>query len=97
MESVESLIQTETGPRHVVQGTFRGTQIEVVAGYSISNDEWLLHVYIHNTQGRSDRLTECPTTHSAGSLQDAFDQGLKMAVKHLSANAAGEPAASVPP
>ncbi|WP_181360504.1 hypothetical protein [Variovorax sp. WS11] len=31
MESVENLEQTETGPRHVIQGIYQGTRIEVIA------------------------------------------------------------------
>ncbi|MDR6536368.1 hypothetical protein [Variovorax soli] len=83
MESVENLEQTETGPRHVIQGTYQGTRIEVIAGYSIDADEWLFHVYLHHSQGHADRLTELPTSHRANSLQDAFDQGLKLAMSHL--------------
>jgi hypothetical protein len=82
MESIENLEQTETGPRHVIQGTYQGTRIEVIAGYSIHADEWLFHVYVHHSQGRADRLTELPTSHRAKSLQDAFDHGLKLAVSH---------------
>jgi len=83
MENIENLEQTETGPRHVIQGTYQGTRIEVIAGYSIDADEWRFHVYLHYSQGSTDRLTELPTRHRAGSLQDAFDQGLKLAVSQL--------------
>ena len=83
MERVENLVQVETGPRHVVHGTYRGTRIEVIAGYSIEADEWLFHVYVHNSEGRADRLTDLPTHHRARSLQEAFDQGLELAVFHL--------------
>lgn len=38
MESVENLEQTETGPRHVIQGTYQGIRIEVIAGYSIASE-----------------------------------------------------------
>ena len=83
MERVENLTQVETGPRHVVHGTYRGARIEVIAGYNIEADEWLFHVYVHHSQGQADRLTALPTRHRARSLQDAFDQGLELAVSHL--------------
>lgn len=83
MEQIENLIQVETGPRHVIQGTYQGVRIEVIAGYSIDTDEWLFHVRLHDNQGRADRLTGCPTTHRAHGLQDAFDLGLELAVSHL--------------
>lgn len=85
MEQIENLVQVETGPRHVIQGTYRGVRIQVIAGYSIETDEWLFHVYLHDNQGRADRLTDLPTSYRAHSLQNAFDQGLELAVSHLKA------------
>jgi len=83
MERVENLVQVETGPRHVVQGTYRGARIQVIAGYSIATDEWLFHVLLHDSQGRADRITDLPTTHKAHSLQEAFDQGIELALSNL--------------
>ena len=85
MEQIENLVQVETGPRHVIQGTYQGVRIQVIAGYSIESDEWLFHVYLHDNQGRADRLTDRPTSHRAHSLQDAFDQGLELGLSHLKA------------
>jgi hypothetical protein len=39
---VENMVQTETGPRHVMQGAYLGARIEVVAGYDIGTDGWLV-------------------------------------------------------
>lgn len=83
MEKIENLLQTETGPRHVMQGTYQGTRFEVVAGYDIREDQWMYHVYVHQNQGRTDRLTETPTQHKANSLHEAFDLGMKLATGHL--------------
>ena len=85
MEQIENLVQVETGPRHVIQGTYQGARIQVIAGYSIETDEWLFHVYLHDNQGRTDRLTDLPTSHRAHSLQSAFDQGLELGMSRLKA------------
>jgi hypothetical protein len=80
---VANLVQTETGPRHALQGSYHETRIEVVAGYDIKSDEWLFHVYLHNNQGRTDRLTEMPTRSTARSLHAAFQSGMETAARHL--------------
>ncbi|HSV61231.1 MAG TPA: hypothetical protein VLJ19_20260 [Variovorax sp.] len=80
---VENMVQTETGPRHVMQGTYLGVRIEVVAGYDIETDGWLYHIYVSRSSGQTDRLSEIPTKHRAKSLDSAFDQGFELAVKYL--------------
>jgi len=80
---VENMVQTETGPRHVMQGTYLGTRIEVVAGYDIQTDGWPFHVYLHQSGGQTDRLSNRPTQYWAGSLDSAFDRGFELAVRHL--------------
>lgn len=80
---VENMVQTETGPRHVMQGTYLGARIEVVAGYDIATDGWLFHVYVSRSSGQSDRLSDMPTKYRAKSLDSAFDQGFELAVQHL--------------
>ena len=87
MEEIENLLQTETGPRHVMQGTYQGTRFEVVAGYDIREDQWMFHVYLHHNQGGTDRLTETPTQHKASSLHEAFDHGMKLATGRLATRA----------
>ncbi|WP_038214490.1 hypothetical protein [Xenophilus azovorans] len=91
-ERVVNIVQTETGPRHALQGTYQGTRIEVVAGYDISLDDWLFHVYLHTHQGRTDRLTDIPTRSTARSLQAAFQQGLEAAMRYLDQEAQREQA-----
>lgn len=83
---VENMVQTETGPRHVMQGTYLGTRIEVVAGYDIRTDGWPFHVCMHLSGGQTDRLSDRPTQYWAESLDSAFDQGFEMAVRHLTPN-----------
>ena len=80
---VENMVQTETGPRHVMQGTYLGARIEVVAGYDIETDGWLFHIYVSRSSGQTDRLSEIPTKCRAKSLDSAFDQGFALAVKYL--------------
>ena len=80
---VENMVQTETGPRHVMQGTYMGARIEVVAGYDIQSDGWLFHIYVSKSSGQTDRLSEIPTRYRAKSLDSAFDQGFEQAVQHL--------------
>ena len=80
---VENMVQTETGPRHVMQGTYLGTRIEVVAGYDIQTDGWPFHIYVHRSDGQTDRLSDRPTQYRAESLDRAFDQGFEVAVRHL--------------
>lgn len=80
---VENMVQTETGPRHVMQGTFSGARIEVIAGYDILTDGWPFHICIHQSGGQTDRLSSRPTTLWAESLDSAFDQGFELAVRHL--------------
>lgn len=41
---IEHIVQTESGPRNVLQGMYRGTKIEVVSGYDIAQDGWPFHV-----------------------------------------------------
>ena len=83
---VENMVQTETGPRHVMQGTYLGARIEVVAGYDIQTDGWLFHIYVSRSSGQTDRLGEYPTRYRAKSLDGAFDQGFELAVQHLTPN-----------
>lgn len=80
---VENMVQTETGPRHAMQGTFKGARIEVVAGYDITTDGWPFHVYISRASGQTDHLGENPTKYAAKSLQSAFDHGFDLAVQFL--------------
>lgn len=80
---VENMVQTETGPRHVKQGTFMGARIEVVAGYDIQTDGWPFHIYLHQSSGQTDQLSAVPTQFRAKSLNSAFDQGFELAVQHL--------------
>ena len=83
---VENMVQTETGPRHVMQGTYLGVRIEVVAGYDIETDGWLFHIYVSRSSGQTDRLSDLPTKYWAKSLDSAFDQGFELAVRHLTPN-----------
>lgn len=80
---VENMVQTETGPRHAMQGTYLETRIEVAAGYDIQTDGWLFHVYLNRSSGETERLSELPTKHHARSLDSAFDQGFELAVQYL--------------
>jgi len=80
---VENMAQTETGPRHAMQGTYLGSRIEVVAGYDIQTDRWLFHIYVHKRSGQTDRVGELPNKYWAKSLDSAFDQGFELAVRHL--------------
>lgn len=84
--TVENMVQTETGPRHVMQGTYLGTRIEVVAGYDIQMDGWPFHIYVHQSGGQTDRLSDRPTKYWAESLDSAFDQGFELAVRQLTPN-----------
>jgi hypothetical protein len=77
------MVQTETGPRHAMQGTYSGARIEVVAGYDIHTDAWLFHVYVNRSSGQAEHLGEVPTTYKAKSLDSAFDQGFEKAVQYL--------------
>lgn len=83
---VENMLQTETGPRHVMQGTFLGARIEVVAGYDIQTDGWPFHVYLHQSNGQTIRLSKVPTAYFASSLDRAFDKGFELAVTQLTAD-----------
>jgi len=80
---VENMVQTETGPRHVMQGTYLGARIEVIAGYDIQTDGWPFHICIHQSDGHTDRLSSRPTQFWTESLDSAFDQGFELAVRHL--------------
>jgi len=83
---VENMVQTGTGPRHVMQGTYMGTRIEVVTGYDIQTDAWSFHIYVHQSGGQTDRLSNRPTKYWADSLDSAFDQGFELAVHQLTPN-----------
>ncbi|WP_068640099.1 hypothetical protein [Variovorax soli] len=84
---VENKVQTETGPRHVMQGTYLGSRIEVVAGYDILSDSWPFHIYVHHSSGQTSRLSQVPTNYVAESLDSAFDQGFEFAVQFLTSPA----------
>ena len=88
---VENMVQTETGPRHVMQGTYLGARIEVVAGYDIQTDGWPFHIYVHQSDGQTARLGDSPTRFWAASLDKAFDEGFERAVRHLTPTDAGSP------
>jgi hypothetical protein len=66
-----------------MQGTYLGTRIEVVAGYDIQMDGWPFHIYVHQSGGQTDRLSDRPTKYWAESLDNAFDQGFELAVRQL--------------
>jgi len=69
-----------------MQGTYLGTRIEVVAGYDIRMDGWPFHIYVHQSGGQTDRLSDRPTKYVAESLDRAFDQGFELAVRQLTPN-----------
>lgn len=41
MDRIANRQQTDTGPRHVLQGTCGDCRVQVVAGYDICQDRWL--------------------------------------------------------
>lgn len=86
---VEKVVQTENGPRNVLEGTFKGTKIEVVTGYDITHDRWPFHVYLTPSGGQKSRLSEVPTQYRASTLQAAFDQGMELAVRQIDPPEAG--------
>lgn len=79
----EKVVQTETGVRNVLEGTFKGTKIEVVAGYDTTHDRWPFHVYLVAAGGQKTRLFDAPTRYQASSFQGAFEQGMELAVRQL--------------
>lgn len=90
MDRIANRQQTDTGPRHVLQGTCGDCRVQVVAGYDIGEDRWLYHVYLHRNDGTTERLTACPTLHAAYNLQEAFDNGMAFAVQRLNPSSPGE-------
>ncbi|MBB3637167.1 hypothetical protein [Variovorax atrisoli] len=80
---IEKVVQTETGVRNVLEGTFKGIKIEVVTGYDITHDRWPFHVFLTPAGGQRARLFDAPTQYRANSMQGAFEQGMQLAVHHL--------------
>ncbi|SDX15478.1 hypothetical protein SAMN05518669_103419 [Variovorax sp. YR634] len=80
---IKKPIQTATGPRNVLEGEYKGTKIEVVSGYDVTHDNWPFHVYLIAPDGQKARLFDVPSQHRANSLNRAFEQGMQMAVQHL--------------
>lgn len=78
---IEHIVQTESGPRNVLQGMYRGTKIEVISGYDIAQDGWPFHVYMTPTNGQRSRLFNPPSPYRSDSLSAAFDRGMAMAVQ----------------
>jgi hypothetical protein len=81
---IKNVVQTENGPRFVLEGDYQGAHLTVATGYDVTHDEWLLHVYINLDGGRQVRVSKQPTHLRADSVQAAFDHGMNIAVRHLS-------------
>lgn len=86
---IEKVVRTVTGARNVLEGTFKGTMIEVVTGYDSTHDRWPFHVCLTPFGGQQSRLTEVPTQYHANTMRAAFDQGMKLAVRQLDSSEAG--------
>jgi hypothetical protein len=86
---IEKVIQTENGPRYARQGEYKGTKFEVATGYDITHDNWPFHVYLVAPDGQKARLFEAPTQYRAHTLEAAFDQGMEMAVQHVTPREGG--------
>ncbi|WP_432727512.1 hypothetical protein [Variovorax sp. W6] len=86
---IEHIVQTESGPRNVLQGMYRGTKIEVVSGYDIAQDGWPFHVYMTPASGQRARLFEPPSPYRSDTLSAAFDEGMAMAVQRLDRDVRG--------
>jgi hypothetical protein len=81
---IESVVQTASGSRNVREGRYRGVKIIVVAGFDIWTDDWPFHVYVQHDDEARSRLSGMPTQWRSASLEGAFEEGMRLAVRHLS-------------
>lgn len=76
----------ETPLRSVAQGGYKGYRVEVVTGYSITTDNYPIHVYVQRL-GPGATLVgpreKVKWDARAGSQEEAFEAGFDYALKEI--------------
>jgi len=76
--SYEYELQSE-GPRHVARYAHRGHPVDVVTGWDVRSDKWLLHIYIDG-----EKLDGVGGV--ADTMDEAFQYGIRAAIDHINRN-----------